>query len=407
MNKFKVGIIKEGKIPPDKRVPLTPKQCVAVMAKYPGVEVVVQPSPIRAFTDDEYRNAGVKLQESLSDCDLIIGVKEVQIADLIPGKKFMFFSHTIKKQPYNRDLLRAILDKGIELIDYENIKDESGKRLIGFGRYAGIVGCYNAFRTFGLKSGAFTLKAAHDCRDRKEMEAELNKVVLPSNFRLVLTGFGRVGHGAREVLDLIPIKEVTPEEYLKNTYKEAVYSHLEAEDYFARKDGKPFDKSEFYSKPELYKSIFNSYASGSDMYIPCHFWSNRSPLILTLEEVRENNRLKVVADISCDIAGPIATTIRPSTVSDPIYGFDPLTNSEGDFRDESNIAVMAIDNLPCELPKDASEDFGNELIRNVFDPLFGDDPNNIIGRAQETTSTGELTENYKYLQDYVDGNQFA
>ncbi len=405
MNKWKVGVIREGKVPPDERVPLTPGQCKLVMAKFPNVEVIVQPSPIRAFADETYRAEGIRMEEDLSTCDLIMGVKEVNVEDLIPEKKFMFFSHTIKKQPYNRRLLQTILEKKIELIDYENIKDKNGKRLIGFGRYAGIVGCYNAFLTFGLKTGLYELKAAHDCHDRKEVELELRKVVLPKNMRLVLTGFGRVGHGAREILDMLPIKEVTPEEYLNDEFREPVYTHLEAEDYYARKDGKPFNKQEFYAEPALYKSVFNRYAQHSDMYIPCHFWSNKSPYILTLEDLQSNKRLKVVADISCDIAGPIASTIRPSKVADPIYGFDAQTNAETDFREEGAIAVMAIDNLPCELPKDASEDFGNELIKNVLTPLFGDDPDAIIERAQETDAFGKLMPRFSYLQDYVDGKE--
>ncbi len=181
MEKIKIGIIREGKVPPDHRVPLTPKQCKSIQVMYPNVEVVVQPSPIRAFKDNEYISEGLRLCEDLSECDVILGVKEVKIHDLIPGKKFMFFSHTIKKQPYNRDLLNAILDKKIELIDYEVIKDKHNKRLIGFGRYAGIVGCYNAFLTFGLKHELYELKPAHQCADRKEMEAELAFKINHSN----------------------------------------------------------------------------------------------------------------------------------------------------------------------------------------------------------------------------------
>ncbi len=406
MKKWKVGVIKEGKVPPDKRVPLTPKQCKQVMARFPNVEIVVQPSDIRAFTDDTYENEGIALQQNLADCDLIIGVKEVNVEDLIPEKKFMFFSHTIKKQPYNRELLRAVLDKKIVLIDYENIKNENGKRLIGFGRYAGIVGCYNSFLTYGEKTGTFKLKAAHDCHDRKELESEISKIILPKEFKLVLTGYGRVGHGAREILDLLPIKELSPEEYLISSNK-AVYTQLEAEDYFAPIDGHLFDKKEFYSTPENYKSVFNKYALISDMYIPCHFWSNKSPKILTLENLQENDRLIVVGDISCDVNGPIASTIRASKVSDPIYGFDPKTNKEVDFKEKGSIAVMAIDNLPCELPKDASEDFGNELIKNVFPYLFGKDKLGIIENATETTKDGKLAEKYAYLQDYVDNKVLA
>lgn len=404
MKKIIIGLIREGKVPPDHRVPLTPKQCKSLQTIYPNLEIVVQPSPIRAYKDEEYVAQGIRLIEDLSECDIIMGVKEVNIEDLIPNKTFIFFSHTIKKQPYNRNLLKAILEKNIRLIDYEVIKDKQNKRIIGFGRYAGIVGAYNAFRAFGLKKDLFDLTPANKCKDRKAMEAEMAKIVLPSNTKIVLTGFGRVGHGAREVIDLLPIKEVTPEEFLWANFSEPVFTQLEVEDYCGRKDGKPFSKSEFYSNPELYKSTFSRFLTEADLYIPCHFWSNKSPYIITKEDLRMPNlRLSVVADISCDIAGPIACTLRPSKISDPIYGYNPITEQEDDFKKPGNIAVMAVDNLPCELPLDASEDFGNELIRQVMPVLLKEDPDNVIGRASETTLDGKLSEKFSYLQAFVEG----
>ncbi len=404
MNTIKLGIIREGKVPPDHRVPLTPKQCKLVEAKFPQVKVYVQTSPIRSYSDDEYRAEGIEVVESLQDCDIIIGVKEVNVQDLIPGKKFMFFSHTIKKQPYNRDLLRAILEKKIQLIDYEVLKNRQNKRIIGFGRYAGIVGAYNGFLAFGAKTGSYTLTPAHQCVNRAEMEAELSKVVLPANAKIVLSGFGRVGYGAREIMDLLPITEVTPEEFLSQNFDKPVFTHLEVEDYYARKDGAPFEKQDFYANPQAYRSSFGSYSKVADMYIACHFWSNKSPFILTKEDLQsEENRLKVVADVSCDIAGPIACTIRSSKIADPVYGYDPQTGLEADWKTPGVIAVMAVDNLPCELPKDASEDFGNELIKSVFPHLFGEDLDDIILRGSETDLTGKLTPLFSYLQDYVDG----
>ncbi len=402
-NKMKIGIIREGKVPPDHRVPLTPKQCSAIQKLYTNVEIFVQPSNVRAFKDDEYLAEGIVLREDLSNCDLIMGVKEVQIADLIPSKKFMFFSHTIKKQPYNRDLLRAILDKKIQLIDYELLKNKQNKRVIGFGRYAGIVGAYNAFIALGLKTGLYTLKPAHLCKDRKELEEEMKKIILPNHFKIVLTGFGRVGHGAREIIDLLPIKELTPEEFIQPT-DEPVYTQLEVEDYYGRKDGSPFEKSDFYAYPENYLSTFGKYVSQADMYIPCHFWSNKSPDILTKEDLNKpDRRITVVADISCDVQGPIACTIRSSKIADPIYGYDPSTGEETDFRKENAIAVMAVDNLPCELPLDASEDFGNELMRHVLPALLSEDPDKMIERASETDHEGKLKDDFLYLQNYVHG----
>jgi hypothetical protein len=404
MTKITIGIIKEGKTPPDFRVPLTPKQCKAIQILYPDVRIVVQKSPIRTYADSEYAAEGIELVESLENCDVIFGVKEVNISDLIPNKTFVFFSHTIKKQAHNQKLLRAILDKKIRLVDYEVIKDKFNKRLIGFGRYAGIVGTYNGFLTWGLKNNSFELKPAHLCVNRAEVESELKKVVLPKDFKCVLTGFGRVGHGAREIIDLLPIKEVTPEELLTLEFNEPVFAHLELEDYYGRIDGKEFNKQEFYSTPELYTSIFSRFIPQSDMYIPCHFWSSKSPVIITQQDLQiYNRRLSVVADISCDVVGPIASTIRSSKISDAIYGYDPHTGNEIDFRNENAIAVMAVDNLPCELPKDASEDFGNELMKYVLPTLLREDPDHIIDRASETDFTGNLTGNFKYLEDYANG----
>jgi len=404
MKKLKIGIIREGKVPPDKRVPLTPKQCRSLETVYPNVEIIVQPSPIRAYKDEAYLAEGIKMSEDLSDCEIILGVKEVNISDLIPNKKFLFFSHTLKKQPYNRDLLQAVLDKKIQLIDYEALKNKSNKRVIGFGRYAGIVGCYNGFLTYGLKHKLYELKAANKCTDRKEVEEELKKVVLPDDTKIVLTGFGRVGHGAREILDLLPIKEVTPEEFISESFDGPVYTHLEVEDYYAKRDGGEFDKSEFYSTPQLYKSDFKKFLSQADMYIPCHYWSDKADYIITREDLKaEDVRLSVVADISCDIDCAVACTIRPSKISDPIYGYDPVTETEADFMKEGVIAVMAVDNLPCELPLDASEDFGGELMKEVFPSLIIEDKDLVIARGSETTLEGELSEYFTYLENYLKG----
>ena len=402
MDKIKIGILKEGKVPPDKRVPLTPKQCRLLKSIYPNIEVIVNPSSIRAYNDDSYIEQGLILSDDLSECDIILGVKEVNISDLIPNKKYLFFSHTLKKQPYNRELLQAILDKKIQLIDYEALRDKFNKRLIGFGRYAGIVGCYNGFLTYGIKHDIYELKPAHKCFDRKEVEKELKKIVLPRNTKIVLTGFGRVGMGAREILDLLSIDEVTPEDFLYKQHNNPVYTHLDVKDYYVRRDGSRFIKNEFYSKPELYKSDFKNFLSKTDMYIPCHFWSDKADYIITRDDLKLSNlRLSVVADISCDIDCAIACTIRPSKISDPIYGYNPKTELEDDFKSKGVIAVMAVDNLPCELPLDASEDFGDELLKKVFPLLLGEDKDMIIARGSETTLDGQLSEYFKYLEDYL------
>ena len=402
MKNLKIGILREGKVPPDKRVPFTPQQCILVQNQYPNVEIIIQPSPIRCFADQEYIDLGLKVQENLAECDIIMGVKEVNVSDLIPGKKFMFFSHTVKKQAHNRKLLQSILLNKIELIDYEILLNNERKRIIGFGRFAGIVGAYNGLLAYGLKTKSFELKRAKDCNSREELEKELKGIIFPSDFRLVLTGFGKVGYGAREILDLLDVKEVTPEEFMNVKFNEPIFTQLETADYFERNSDSQFDKQDFYKYPEKYRSCLNKYVETADMYISCHFWSKNSPVLLTKEHLKKSNRLKVVADISCDVNGPIACTHKASTILDPIFGYNKMTGVEDAWELEDSIAIMSIDNLPCELPKEASEDFGKQLINNVFPYLLGPDVDGIIEGAMETDKNGKLTEKYSFLQDYVD-----
>jgi len=399
----KIGLIREGKTPPDKRVPLSPEQCEYILNNYPNVEIYVQKSEVRKFKDSEYERLGIAVVDDVSHCDILMGVKEVPVEQLIPNKKYLFFSHTIKKQPYNRKLLQAILEKNIQLIDWETITNSKGERLIAFGRYAGIVGCYNGFLAYGKKSGAYDLKRADACEDRAEMEAQLVNVKLPNNFKVVITGSGRVGGGALEIINLLPIKRVSPEAFLKETFNEPVYTQISVQDYHVTIDGSPFNKAEFYKNPSQFKSSFLKFAKVADMYIACHYWDSKAPFIYTREDAKHPNwKIQVVADISCDIDGPVASTIRPSTIADPIYGYNPQTEQEDDYKKQGVLAVMAVDNLPCELPKDASQDFGKMFIDHVLEPLLGNDPDGIIERASETKN-GKLTERFAYLKEYVEG----
>ena len=400
---MKIGIIKEGKTPPDKRVPLSPTQCQEIMQNYPQIDLVVQKSAIRKFKDEDYATLGVKLVDDVADCDVLLGVKEVPIEDLIPNKKYFFFSHTFKKQPYNRKLLQAIIEKNIQLIDWETITNAKGQRLIAFGRFAGIVGCFNGLLGYGLKTKRYELKSAHLCEDRKEMEGELAKLNLPSNFKLVITGAGRVAGGAIEVLEKTNIKRVSPQDFLNTAFDEPVYTQLDVEDYVKRDDDAFFDIPAFFSDPSGHSSNFIRYAAVADVYVACHYWDNRSPFIFTREDVKSPNwNISLVADVSCDIDGPVATTLRPSTIANPFYGYNPQSEEEVDFNLENSIGVMAVDNLPCELPKDASVSFGEMFIDHVLEPLLGNDPEDIIYRASETKE-GQLTPHFAYLQDYLEG----
>lgn len=399
---MKIALIKEGKTPPDKRVPFTPKQTAHIAQRF-KTEIVVQKSPIRAFSAAEYENLDLPILEDISEADVLMGVKEVPIAALIPNKTYFFFSHTIKKQAYNRDLLQAVMQKNITLIDYEALKDETGVRLVGFGRYAGIVGAYNAFRGWGKMLGEYTLQPAHECHDQKEMETQLPKVQLPRYFKIVVTGHGRVAGGVLEILHALKIREVTPKEFLLQSFEEPVFAQISVKNYNKRIDGAPFKKQEFYKNPESFTSDFTKYSRVADMLITAHFWDANAPIIYTaVDAASAYNNIKFVADISCDPNGPIAPSIRASTIEAPFYGYNVHTRSEVAFGESGSIGVMAVDNLPCELPRDASEGFGRELLLNVIPCLLGEDPTDVIGRAT-ITKNGALTPNFAYLQDFVDG----
>ena len=399
---MKIGILREGKTPPDKRVALSPEQCVQVQNQYPDLDLVVQPSPIRRFVDSQYSDLGVVMQEDLADCDVIIGVKEVPEKDLIANKTYFYFSHTIKEQPYNRSLLLKMLSLNIRMIDYETLTNANGKRLIGFGRYAGIVGCYNGFLAQGKRTQSYDLKPANLCDDRKEMESELTKIKLEP-IKIVLTGSGRVGNGIIELINLIGIKEVSKEQFLNESFDQAVYVQLNTLDYNIRIDGSVSSKSDFYANPHLYKSDFLKYANVAEMFIAGHYYSADSPYLFTREQAKLSSfNIKTVADVSCDIDGPVACTIAPSTIANPIYGYNPLTELIDDITKPDVITVMAVDNLPCELPKDASEDFGAEMIKHILPCLLTEDPTNIIERAT-ICENGKLTKHYKYLSNYVLG----
>jgi Alanine dehydrogenase len=401
---MRFGIIRERKNPPDRRVVLSPLACQNVLAQFPKAKIVVESSPIRVFTDQEYTDHGIEVVNAMDSCEVLLGVKEVPIDALIPNKKYFFFSHTIKKQPYNRDLLRAILDKNIELYDHEVITNPKGQRLVAFGRYAGIVGAYNGFRTFGLKHGLFQMPKAETLKDQQALISELKKLRLP-NIKILLTGRGRVGNGAKEMLDGMGLKRVGVDDYLKKTFSEPVYCQIDASEYNKRKDGVRGNKADFFKNPQEYKSNFFRFAKVTDFYIAGHFYGDGAPYLYTREDAKQPDfKIKVVADISCDIDGPVATTIRASTIANPIYGYDPISESETDFKNENAIAVMAVDNLPCELPRDASNGFGEAFSKYVIPAFFNKDEDGILERAR-MTQNGKLTPRYAYLQDYVDGKE--
>lgn len=402
-DKLKIGILRETKNPPDRRVPLTPPQIVALEEMYPFAEFFVQPSDIRCYSDEEYEYLAIPLKEDLSECDILLGVKEVDRRTFIPGKTYMFFAHVGKKQPYNRDMFREMSEKKISLIDYEYLTTEKGERVVAFGRWAGIVGAYNGLRARGLKTNRFRLKPAHQCHDLEEMWAGLKLIELQAGMKILVTGDGRVAHGAMETLgECNDIVEISPGDFLNRTFDVPVMCRIGPETYTVRKDGREFTFSHFVKHPEEYLSSFKPFTRVTDILITGHYWDPRSPVFFTREDMKEPDfRISVIADISCDIDGPIPSTLRPTTIADAFYGYNPvLEKEEPAFSRPSNITVMSIDNLPGELPRDASHDFGKLLMNDTMNDLLTARDSPMLKRAT-ILKNGVLTPPFSYLKDYL------
>jgi alanine dehydrogenase len=401
MKKIKIGLIKEGKVPIDKRTALSPKNCVELLLKYPQLEIVVQPSKIRIYLDEEYKAMHIPLQEDLSDCDYIFGIKEIPISELMVGKTYCFFSHTIKKQVENQKLLRNLAEKKSTLIDYECVRDAKGNRLISFGHFAGLVGAYNTIKTYGHRYRLFELKPAHLCYDYAEMRLNFKKIKLKA-IKIALNGGGNVSEGAVQLLEHLKIKQVNINDFLTKTYNFPVFCQIHSEHYNVKKGTNFFDKKEFYKNPELYSSDFIKFAQKADILIECAYWNPAAPRLFEKSQMRNNDfRIKVIGDITCDVNGSVPSTLKSTSIDNPVYDYNPFTEDlEIPYSNERNITVMAIDNLPCELARDASEDFGQQLITHFFSSIFGNDSENIIQNAT-ILQNGKLTEKFQYLDDYL------
>lgn len=402
---MRFGLIKERKNPPDRRVVLSPQACEWLKDQYPGIDIRVEPSDIRVFSDALYREKNLTISQEMKDCEVLLGVKEVPIRDLIPNTSYFFFSHTIKKQAYNRELLQAVLKNKITLYDHEVITNTKGQRLVAFGRYAGLVGAYHAIRTYGLKQQLFSLPQANDLKDLEALIAQLRTVHLPANTKIVLTGTGRVGNGAAEILDAMGLIKVCQDHFLDRHFEKAVYCQIDVLDYHKRADGQLASKQDFFKHPELYVSDFKKYTEVSDIFIAGHFYGQGAPAFFSMKDIAAASfKPVVIADISCDIGHPIPTTLRASTIKDPIYGVDRATGKEVSYLQDNAIAVMAVDNLPCELPADSSEGFGAAFMEYVIPAFFNGDPDGILARAK-MTENGKLTPNFEYLSDFVAGKE--
>lgn len=401
---LRVGILRETRNPPDRRVPLTPPQIILLEEHYPNVEFFVQPSDYRCYANEEYEYLDIPMREDLRDCDILMGVKEVDKRTLIPGKTYLFFAHVAKKQPHNQEMFREMANKNISFIDYEYLTTDSGQRVVAFGRHAGIVGAYNGLRARGIKTNKFKLKPAYQCRDLDEMWAGLRLIELKPGLKILVTGDGRVSQGAMETLRVANIEQVSSDDYLNRIFDVPVFCQIGPEYYTRHKEGKKFNFSHFTKFPQEYESTFLPYSTVTDILITGHFWDPRSPVFFSKEDMKKPGfRINVIADISCDINGPIPSTLRATTISDPFYAYNPyLEIEEVAFSRLTNVIVMSIDNLPGELPRDASLEFGKQMIHSVLHDLLSGIESPMIQKAR-ILENGKLAPGYAYLNDYLNG----
>jgi saccharopine dehydrogenase (NAD+, L-lysine-forming) len=397
-----IGLLREGRTPPDRRVALTPKKCVELQETYPSLRVRVQPSPDRAFSDQEYRDLGIEVSEDMAACDVLLGVKEVPVDWLLTDKTYCFFSHTIKKQPANRKLLQTVLQKDITLIDYELLTNAAGERVVAFGHWAGIVGAYNGLLTYGRKHGLFRLRPAWKCVDMEDMQEEFFKVKRLPPIKIAVTGSGRVAQGALEVLGRMGIRRVSVYDYLYLDFTEPVYTQLCSSDYNRRRDGRVWDTTNFHQEPAAYESAFGNFLPVTDLLIACAYWDPAAPRLFAEADTQwPDFKLNTIADVTCDVNGSIPLTKRSTTIEAPAFDYNPATGQlEAAYSSPANITVMAVDNLPCELPRNASRDFGRQLLDQLFPHLLGGDATGVLARAT-IASGGQLLPRYAYLADYV------
>ena len=403
-----IGIIKESR-KDESRAPLAPYQISEIKKQFPSISFLVQPCNNRTFKNEEYEESGAKIIENLNDCDLLFGVKEVDDKKLIPNKTYVFFSHTYKlnKETLSnaqgtpgidkKELLRSVLKKNIKLIDYENIRDTNGSRYLGFGRFAGIVGCYNTLNLYLLQNKFQPLARAYKINNYERIIKNLSEIYFPK-FKLLVTGDGRVNKGVQEVLKFTNIKKVSKKEFLERDFENPVYCNLDTKDYVAHKSKKPFDLKHFIEFPKEYESKTFDYLKVSDLYISAHYWDPSSPKIFTKKQIKQFSNLKIIGDVTCDVDGSIPTTIKSTTIEEPNFYLNTETFSEIDKFD-SDLAVMAVDNLPSELPRDSSTEFGNGIVNEVIPYILGKDDGRILNST--IADKGRFLEKYTYLNEYI------
>ena len=397
----RIGLIKEGKNPADNRVSLTPAQCKWIQKNAPQIQITVQSSTSRCFSDREYLSAAVEVKDDISDCDILLGIKEVAADQLIANKTYLFFSHTKKKQPHNQHLLRAVLDKNIRLIDFECLEHEDGQRIIGFGFFAGIVGAHNGMMAYGERTGLFKLDRVYKQRSFRELIHNYFGLKLP-NVKIAVTGSGRVAHGILEIMNLMGIHEVEPEDYLKRRFSYPVYTQLKGAELYRDKTTGNYSRMDFHEHPEKYICKFLPYAEQTDILMNGVYWEKSVPRLFEKDDAKaENFIIQTIADITDDANGSVPINVGDQTIEYPVYGIDKNTFEKTDPYLKNSIDIMAVGNLPNELPRDASRYFGEQLIKHVLEDLVGNG-SAIIDRAT-IAKNGKLTEHFSYLQDYAEG----
>ena len=397
---IKIGLIKEGKIPADARVALTPAQCKWIRTNRPDLKVIVQQSDNRCFTDKEYLAAGVEVKENIDECDIMLGIKEVPINMLIPNKTYLFFSHTKKLQPYNQKLLQAIIQKNITLIDYECLEHEDGTRIIGFGFFAGIVGAHNGMMAYGKKTGAYNLERVNSGKNLQHLIHTYFGLKLPP-VKIAVTGSGRVAHGVLEIMNLMGIYEVEPEDYVEKEYVYPVYVHLKGANLYEHKMDKSYNRKDFHENAENYNSKFAEYIPHTYILMNGIYWEKKIPRLFELLDMQKDNfRITTIADITDDMGGSVPCNIGDSTIADPIYGVDKNTFLRTAPFLQNSVDVMAVGNLPNELPRDASRYFGEQLLKYVFTDLFSEEKTRLIAHAT-IVKKGKLNDGYEYMEEYA------
>jgi saccharopine dehydrogenase (NAD+, L-lysine forming) len=398
-----IGLIREGKTPADNRVALTPAQCKWLVHHVNGLEIVVQPSEKRCFSDGEYERAGAVINEDLSACNLLLGIKEVPVEMLIPGKTYMFFSHTRKKQPYNEKLMKAMVEKKITLIDYECLEHEDGQRIIGFGFFAGIVGAHNGMMAYGKRTGLFHLGRVGGSKDYRELIHTYFGLKLPK-VKIAVTGNGRVAHGILEIMNLMDVREVEPDEFLSQEFAYPVYVHLKGSDLYEHKETRQYNRQDFHANPQQYDCTFEPYCFEADILMNGIFWDVNTPALFSMETLKDRRfRIQTIADVTDDAHGSVPCNLGDQSIDDPVYGVDRKSGEKTAPYLPTSVDMMAVGNLPNELPKDASRYFGEQLIKYVLEDLLKGG-SKTLDKAT-ILREGKLTGEFEYLSDYAYGGR--